>query len=152
MSDYARTITHHTPLSPYTRLLRLYFSSCAPLYSLSQLHHVTASHPSLEVYKPPERGRVVRRNAVTTQNGRVKLNHLHMHQGSPLVSINRASSRSLLRHPFVAQGHRPSNPTLVCSVPALDLLPPSSPFYPSGPHPFSPRVELSQYSCDRCKL
>ena len=28
-SDYARTITHHTPLSPYTRLLCLYFSSCA---------------------------------------------------------------------------------------------------------------------------
>ena len=57
------------------------------------------------MYKHPERGRAVRRNTGTRHNGRVKLNYLHTHQGSPLFSISRASSRSLHRHPSVAQGH-----------------------------------------------
>ena len=41
------------------------------------------------------------------KNGCVKLNHLHMHQGSPLIPIFRALSRSLRRHlhPSPAEGH-----------------------------------------------
>ena len=40
-----------------------------------------------------------------SKNSRVKLNHLHMHQGSPLVPNSRTLSRSLHRHPSAAQGH-----------------------------------------------
>ena len=37
-------------------------------------------------------------------NGRVKFNHLHTHQGSPLDPFSRALPRNLHRHPSVAQG------------------------------------------------
>ena len=40
------------------------------------------------------------------QNGSVKLNHLHMHQGSPFFPIFRALSSCLQRHPSAAQGYR----------------------------------------------
>ena len=46
--DYARTITQHTPLSPYTMLLRLYFSSCTLVTALrsakttSNIHSIEA--------------------------------------------------------------------------------------------------------------
>ena len=43
------------------------FQQLRPFYSLSQLHHETASHPSLGVNKSPERGRAVRRTQGTPQ-------------------------------------------------------------------------------------
>ena len=65
--------------------------------------------------KSPERGRAVRRNPA-------KYNHLHTHQGSPLVSISRASSRSLHRHPPVAQGHLHTfHPTELRSTPYREI-------------------------------
>ena len=40
------TIIQHTPLSPYTQHLWIDFQQSCLFYSLSQLHHVMASHPS----------------------------------------------------------------------------------------------------------
>ena len=127
------TLAQSPTIHPLAHILGscAFTSVVAPFfYSLSKLHHETASHPSLGVNKSPERGRAVRRNTGTPQNGRIKYNNLHTHQGSPLVSISRSSSCSLHRHPPVAQGpsHLPSNRTSVYPVPALHLLPPSSPF------------------------
>ena len=44
-------------------------------------------------------GKAVRKNAGASKNFHVKLNHLHMHQGSPLLPLFRALSRSIHRHP-----------------------------------------------------
>ena len=102
-SDYAHTIIKHTPRSPNTTHPPLDFQKFRPIYSVIQPHHVTASHPS-PGDNPPERGKEVRKNAWPCKNGRVKLNNLHMYQGSPLVHIFRALSSSLHCHPS-AQGH-----------------------------------------------
>ena len=59
-------------------------SFSSPFHSSSQPHHVPASLPSPGA-NPPERRRVVRKNTGPSKYGRVKLNHLHMHQGSPLL-------------------------------------------------------------------
>ena len=69
------------PLSPYTRHLSLDFQQLRPFYSLPQQHQVTAYHPS-PGDNPSQRGRAVQKNAGPCKNGRAKLNHLHMHQGS----------------------------------------------------------------------
>ena len=58
-----------------------------------------ASHPT-PCNKPPEHGRAVRTTQETSQNLREILNHLHMHQGSRLLPIFRALSRSLHLHPY----------------------------------------------------
>ena len=64
-------------------------------YKLPQPHHVTAFHPS-PGDKPAQCSRSVRKNAGTKQkNGSVKINHLHMYQGSPLLPILCTLSRSL---------------------------------------------------------
>ena len=91
----------HTLPNPYTRHLLLDFQSLRPYYSLPQLHHVTATHPS-PGDNPQECGRAVRKNAGPIKN--VKLNHLLMHQGSPLLPIFRAQ-HNLYRNPSAAQGH-----------------------------------------------
>ena len=49
--------------------------------------------------------RAVRKNSGLCKNGRVKLDHLNMHQGSPLFYMFRVLSRSLHRHPSAAHGH-----------------------------------------------
>ena len=41
-------------------------------------------HPSTGD-NPPERGRTIQKNTRPYKNSREKLNHLHMHQGSPLI-------------------------------------------------------------------
>ena len=97
-SDYAHTIIKHTPLSPYTRNLRFGFQQLRPFYILPQPHHVTASHPSPGNNHQSTGGQSERTKGDAKGN-RVKLNHLHMHQDSPLLHIFRALSRSLLRHP-----------------------------------------------------
>ena len=80
-----------------------------------------ASHPSLGD-NPPEHGRAVRNNTRSSKNSRVKLNHLHMNQGSPLLHNFCALSCSLLHHhPSAAQGH------LHASQPNLSLLHTRSP-------------------------
>ena len=66
-SDYAHTLTQHTPLSSYTRGVcsythRLDFQQLRPFNSLPQPHHVTASHPS-SGDNQPEAERGVRKNA-----------------------------------------------------------------------------------------
>ena len=117
-SDYANSIIQNTPLSPYTRHLILDFRNWRSFSSLPQPHHVTASHHS-PGDKPQERGTAVRKNTGTNQNGRVKLNHLHMHQGPPILSIFHSSlcwARPSSQHP--------SNITSVYLVPNLHLLPP----------------------------
>ena len=98
----SRQITHtqssNTPLSPDTRHPHLDFQK---LHHFSvfpnRMHCVTASHPS-PADNPPERRRVVRKNTEQSKNGRVKLNHLHMHKGSTLFSNFRALLRSLHQH------------------------------------------------------
>ena len=52
-------------------------------------------------------------------------------------------SRSLHRDPFDAKAssRHPSNLNSAYSVPALHLYPPSTPFWPYGTYPFSPRAQ-----------
>ena len=97
-SDYARTTFQHTPCMPYTSHLPLDFQQLRPSYSLPQPHHITASHHS-RGDKPPERVRTVRNNTGSNQKDRVKLNFLHIHQGSPLLPIFCSLSRGLHHHP-----------------------------------------------------
>ena len=62
-----------------------------------------------------------------------------MNHGSTLLPIICALLQSLHRHSFIAQGppsHHPSSLSSVFLVPALHLLPPSTPFWPYGTHPF----------------
>ena len=66
-------------------------SSCALFPVAPQPQQVTASHPSPVIIHQS----AVRKNAGPSENGTVKLDHLHMHQGSPLLPIFRALSRSL---------------------------------------------------------
>ena len=85
--------------------------------------------------------RAVRKNTCRTRlskNGRVRLIQLHMHQGSSLLPILRALSSFLCcpRPP----SHHPFSLTSVSLVPALHLLPPSTPFWPYGTHPFFPHA------------
>ena len=90
-SDNTHIIINIHHLAHILDICALIFSSCA-LFSLSQPHHVTASHPSLGD-KPPEHGSAVRKNAGPSKNGRVKLIRLHTYQCSPLF-------RSLTRSPY----------------------------------------------------
>ena len=85
-SDYAHIIIHQTALSLYARHLHLDFQQLCPFYSLPQLHCVMASHCSPGDF-PPEHGRVVRKNACSSKNYHIKLNHLHMNQSSQLLPI-----------------------------------------------------------------
>ena len=71
------------------------FSSSAIFTVYPKLQHETVSHSS------PERERAVWKNTGPSKNGRVKLNHIHMHKGSPLLLL----SRSPQRHNAAAQGH-----------------------------------------------
>ena len=121
-SDYAHTIINTHPLAHIPGTCSLIF-----IFSLPQPLHVTASHPSAGDILP-ERGRVVRKNAGPCKNGRVKLNHLHMHQGSPLLPTSLSASH---RHPTAAQrtsSRHPSSVTSVYTVPALHLHPQSTLF------------------------
>ena len=78
---------------------------------------------------------IIIKNTGPSKSGRVKLIQLYMYQGSPLFIIFRALSRSLHRHSSVVQGHCL---TLVYLVPAPHLLPPPTPLWPYGTHPFFP--------------
>ena len=70
-SDYERTIIYY-PLGPYTRHLRLDISICA-LFTVYPNHanHVTASRPS-PGGSPPEREKLVRKNAAPNQKLRLE--------------------------------------------------------------------------------
>ena len=75
---------------------------------------------------------------------RVKLIQLHMHQGSPLFPIlcalfNCATSTVIPLLPKAT--FTPSILTLVYLILALHLLPPPTPFWPYGAHPFFPHAE-----------
>ena len=75
----------------------------------------------------------------------MKLIQLHnMYQGSPLFPIFRALSLSLHRHFLCcprSPAHNPSSQTSVSFVPALHLLPTSTPFWPYDTHPFFPHAQ-----------
>ena len=91
------THTRSSNIHPIAHILdtcALILGSCA-LFSLSQLHHVMASHPSPGDSHQNTRGK----------NSRVKLNQLHMHQGSQLFPVFHALLRSLNSYYSVAQGH-----------------------------------------------
>ena len=103
---------HHTPLSPYTWHMRLDFQQLLPFYSLSQPHHVTASHPTPGVgcrhRAPehwPEHGRAVRKNTGPRKKW-PRETQLYMYQGSPLFPIFRTLTSSLHHHSSVAQSDK----------------------------------------------
>ena len=76
--------------------------------------------------KPPECGRAVRKDSGTnSKNDLVKLDHLHIHQGSPLYPIFRNPQPSHLycqRSP----SHHPSNLPSIYPVLALHMFRPST--------------------------
>ena len=71
-SDYACTITQHSPLSLYTRYLFPVFSSCFLFHNLPQTYHVTASQTSTGDNKP-ERRQTVRKNRGTKKKKSVSV-------------------------------------------------------------------------------
>ena len=64
-------------------------SNTHPVANMSPIYSV--SHPN-SGDNPPERGRTVQKNAWPSKNGRVKLDHIHMHQGSSLLPVFLAAS------------------------------------------------------------
>ena len=93
-SDCARTRTKHTPLA---HLL----ITCALISVVTSfLQFIPTAYPKRGA--PPKHGRAVRKYTEPSKNGRVTLNHLHMHQGSPVLPI---LSPRLHRHPSADQGH-----------------------------------------------
>ena len=102
-SDYAHTVIKHTLLLAHIPgTCTLIFSSCNPFYSLSQPHHVTASHPS-PCDNPPENGRRSRRKGHAKM---AALNSLIYICPRALHSfLSSAIERNLYRHPSAAHGH-----------------------------------------------
>ena len=142
MSNYSHTIIKHTPLSTYTRHMRLDFHKLRPLYSFPQRHYVTASHPS-PGDNPPERGRDVRKNAGPCKNCSVKLKSTYAPGLSTRSNLSHIVSQpppSFLCCPS-SPSHHTSSLTSVYHVPDLRLLPPSTPFWPYGTHPFFPHAQ-----------
>ena len=76
-------------------------------------------------------------NTGPSKNGRVKLIQLHMYQGSPLF---RTFPPSFLCCPR-PRSHHLSSLTSVSLIPALHLLPTSTPFQTYGTHPFFPHAQ-----------
>ena len=109
-----------------------------PFYSLSQRNHLRHPTPLQVITTTPKHGRAVRKNTMHSKNGRVKLIQLHMYQGSTVSDLSRIDAQpppSFLCCPRPPSRH-PSSPTSVSLVPALHLLPPSTPFWPYDTHPF----------------
>ena len=114
------------------------FSSCS-LSSLSQPHHVTASHPSpVENHQSnggqSERQRAKKKWLCETHSVTYVLGTF-----SNLLRIDEQPPPSFLCCPRLAS-HHPSSLTSVSIVLALHLLPPSTPFWPYGTHPFFPHA------------
>ena len=137
------------PTYTYQKLI----SVVAPFLQFTPTASCTSSHPT-KGGKPPEHGRAGEKIQEPNKNGFVRLNHLHMHQGSPqtiLLLIFCTLSLSLHRHPSAAHRHLHtidiSNLTSNYPAPALHLLAHSTRFDTYGTHSFSPGVLIrSQYS------
>ena len=84
--------------------MHLDVSSCALFTVYPNLNSVMAFNPSPDD-KPPDRGRAVGKYKGTKQKWPREIQPYKMNQGSPLLPIFRALSRSLHRHPSAAQGH-----------------------------------------------
>ena len=80
-NTHTHTIINTHPLVNILYIPALIFSSCDLVNSLSQPHHVMASH---------------RKNIGPSKIGRMKLILLHMYQGTPLFSIAASSVIRLL--------------------------------------------------------
>ena len=112
-------------------------------YSLSQPHHVTASHSS-PGDNHQSTGWAVRKNTGTSKNGCLKLIQLLNVPGLSTFSDLRALTRNLHRHSSAVQGHlqhHPSSLTSISLVVAIHLLPPSTPFWPYATHTFFPHAQ-----------
>ena len=109
-----------------------------PFYSLPQPPHVTESHPSPSDNQKSKGGCPKEHRA--SKNGHVKLIQFYLHQGSPLFSIFRAASTVI---PLLPKAYfTPSiQPNLCLPRTDLHLLPPSTPFWPYGTHPFFPHAQ-----------
>ena len=143
MLDNTHTHNHQTYIT--------FVSSCAltSFNSLSQLHHVTASLPSPgDNHRAREGGPKEHR---AKQNGGVKFIQLHIHQASPLFHFLHEASAviPLLPKasftPFISL-------TSVYLVLDLHLLPPSTPFWPYGSHPFFPHAQIISILSDQPNL
>ena len=124
-TDYAHRMIKRTPLSPFSRNLRLDFKKLRFFFSLPQPRHVTASHSSPSD-NPPELGRAAGKNAGPSKNGPKThiiyictrpltpshLSRIVAQPPPPSLCYSRPSSR------------HPSNLTSVSSEPALHLYPP----------------------------
>ena len=118
--DNALTIIQYTPLSPYTRQLRLGYQQLRPF----TLHpnRVMVRHPTLFQVMSLHSAEVrSERTQEPSKNGPVKRNHLPVHQSSPILSIFNAISRSLHRHTSAAQGHHYTSIHLTTVYPVYPL-------------------------------
>ena len=142
------THTQSSNIHPLAHILDTYplmfSSSMYSFHSLSQQHHVTASHPSPVI--TPEHGRAVRKNTGPSKNGSVKLIQLYMYQGSPLFSILRALSRIIHVIPLLhkATFNQSVQPNIGLPRTRPHLLPSSTPFRPCGTRPFFQHAQTTQ--------
>ena len=86
---------------------------------------------------------MVPKNKGPSKNGHMKLIQLHMYRALHSFRSFAALTRSLPRYSCCPRppSHHPSSLTSVSLVPALRLLPSTTPFWPYGTHPFFPHAQ-----------
>ena len=85
-SGYSRTIIKHSPFSPHTRHLRRDINSCA-IFTIYP-NCIMKWHPTpFKVITHQSAGGRSNRTQKPSKNACVKLNHLHMHKGSPHITL-----------------------------------------------------------------
>ena len=129
------TIVNIHPLAHIRDTCSLIFSICALFDSLSQPNHVTAFHQSTGGLSERTQGRAKwprETHFVTYAPGLYTLSYLSR--------IDAQLPPSFLCCPR-PPSHHPFSLTSVYLAPVLHLLPPSTPFWPYGTHPFFPHAQ-----------
>ena len=129
-SDNTHTIINIHPLAHLLDICSLIFSSLRPFYSLSQPHHITAYHPSPGDNNQSTGGRSER----TLGPGKMAAWNSFSYISTRALHSFRSFAHCRVAFTVIPLLHKatftPYNLTLVSLVPALHLLPPSTPFWP----------------------
>ena len=102
-SDNTHIITQ--PLKPIYLTPAPWVSVVAPIFSLPQPHHVTASHPSPGDNHQSTRGRSERTQGQAKISAWNSFSYICTMEDPPLFHIFRALQRSLDRHSWVVKSH-----------------------------------------------
>ena len=130
-------ITKHRPLAQIFDTCALIFSSSSFSQFTPTAYHVAASHPSPGDNHQRTWGRSERTRGQAKMAGWNSICFICTRALHSFISFAhcRLSSTVIPRFPR-PPSHHPSSLTSVSLVPALHLLPPSTPFWQYGTHPF----------------